>query len=171
MQCRRNGKRSRRNRCGCASPVSVARSPGLKHRLCQLLNEERHAVCALDDLLHDLSRERRRAADQPKNQRAALFPSQAAQSQRCHVRLAGPGRLKLGPEGGDQQHGKALDLLSGEIKQLAGAWVSPMQILKDHQYGMLASQTGELPQQGLERFLLLPLRREVESRIASVERQ
>jgi hypothetical protein len=33
-----------------------------------------------------------------------------------------------------------------EIEQLAGTGIGPMQILEDHQWGLLASQTAELSQ-------------------------
>ena len=75
-------------------------------------------INALNDLVYNLRREHRRA-NKPMDERAALVPYEPTESQCCHVRLAGPGRLKLGPEGGDQQHWKALDLFQREIEQLA----------------------------------------------------
>jgi hypothetical protein len=45
-----------------------------------------------------------------------------------------------------------------------------MQILEDHQYGLRAGQTSELTQERLERFFLLALWGEVESRVAVLER-
>ena len=169
MECRGNRKRGGWNRCGCPIRISVAVS--LKYRGGQLFEEKRHAVGALDDLGDHLIRERHRVADEPPNQLIALGLSQAPQGYCRHMGLAGPRRLIFRPEGRDEQHREALDLVNGEIKQLTGARVSPMQILDNHQHRVGARQSGELSQQGLERFLLLPLRREVESRIASVDRQ
>src|ERR1700757_5355297 len=45
-----------------------------------------------------------------------------------------------------------------------------MQILENHQQRLALGQTGDLSQQRLECFLLLALRRELESRVAVVQR-
>ena len=87
------------------------------------------------------------------------------------MRLPRPRRLKLGPEGRDQQHRHSRDMFNRQIEQLARGRVGPMQILEDHQYGLPLRQTSELSQQRLECLFLLSLWREVESGVTIVEGQ
>src|SRR5215468_3930338 len=85
------------------------------------------------------------------------------------MRLTGPGRLELGAESRDQQSRQSLDLFHSKIEQFARAWISPMQILEDHQHGLPASQTSELAEQCLERLFLFALWGEVEIWVAAIK--
>lgn len=110
-------------------------------------------------------------ADEPANKFFAFVASQTPQGHCCRVWLTCPRRVKFGAEGSDQENWKTLDCFHGEIEQLARTWVGPVEVLEDHQHGPLARQTGELSQQGLERLLLLPLRGQIQSGVAAIERQ
>src|SRR5260370_37492175 len=85
------------------------------------------------------------------------------------MRLADPGRLKLGAKGRDEEHRQPPDLFDRNVEQLVGAWIGPMEILEDHQYGLPARQTNELAEKRLERLFLLALRREFQSRAPAIE--
>src|SRR5262249_61326000 len=102
--------------------------------------------------------------------RVSCLTSQLTQSKCCHMRLPHPRRLKLGTKGRDQQNREALDLFHSDIKQVARGRVGPMEILKDHQYRLAATQTSELSQQRLERLLLFALRRQIERGVAPIRR-
>ena len=65
-----------------------------EHRLGQFLDEQRHAVGALDDLLEQRLRQRLAAGD-VLDQRHALAPAEAVERHGGDVRLAGPGRLEV----------------------------------------------------------------------------
>ena len=80
----------------------VVATAGFEHRLGQLLDEQRHAVGALDDLVDDLAG-KAGIAGEPLDQRRAVAPAEPVQRQHRHMRLAAPGVLELGAEGDDQQ--------------------------------------------------------------------
>ena len=69
---------------------------------------------------------------------------QAIEPQHCYVRLAGPGRLELGPKRHDQQHRQTADPLDSEVKQFARGRVDPMRVLEHHDHRLLSRQAFEL---------------------------
>jgi hypothetical protein len=100
-----------------------------------------------------------------------VAPVQAIESQHRHLRLAGPGWLKLGAERHDQQHRQTADPVDGEVEQLARGRVEPMCVLEDHYQRLLARQALELSDQRLQCPFLLALRTEVRQRVAFRTRQ
>src|SRR5260370_41457114 len=86
------------------------------------------------------------------------------------MRLADPGRLKLGAKGRDEEPRQPPDLFDRNVEQLVGAWIGRMEILEEHKYGLPARQTNELAEKRLERLFLLALRREFQSRVPAIER-
>jgi len=79
----------------------LAQQIALQDTFGQLLDEQRHAVGALDDLGDDLIRQRLAAGDL-RHQSGPVMPIQAIEDQHRHMRLAGPRRLELGAERYDQ---------------------------------------------------------------------
>ena len=86
------------------------------------------------------------------------------------MRVAGPRRLELRPEGDHQQHGQALQALHREVEQLERGRVDPVRVLEDHQDGPARGEALELPQQSLEGPRLPLLRVELERRVALLRR-
>jgi hypothetical protein len=139
VQCGRHGDGGQRARGQDRRDPVVLVGP-FQHRLGQFLDEQRHAVGAVGDLIDDLAAERG-VAGQPQHQRGDLALAKAVQRQHRHMRLAAPGRLKLGPEGNHQQDGQARDPVDGQIDQLARGRVDPMRVLENHHQRLLARQT------------------------------
>ena len=75
---------------------------GLQHRPRHLLDEQRNAVGALDDVLPDI-RGQQLVADDAVDHDADFALPQPVDGEECHVRAADPRRLELRPEGHDQQ--------------------------------------------------------------------
>ena len=73
-----------------------------QHRLGQFLDEQRHAVGALDDLLEQRGRQRLAAGD-VLHHRHALAPAEAVERHGGDVRMADPRRLEIGAVRDDQQ--------------------------------------------------------------------
>jgi hypothetical protein len=102
MQARRDRERQR-------FPVEyvairlLAQQAALQNALGQFLDEQWHAVGAVDDLGDDLIGQCLAAGD-PLDQHCPVMTVEAIEHQHRHLRLARPGRLELGPEGHDQQH-------------------------------------------------------------------
>jgi hypothetical protein len=110
-----------------------------QHRLGQLLDEQRHAVGARHNLLDDRRRQRLVAAH-PGNQIRPQTPAQTAQGQRGHVRLAGPGRLELRPEGDQRQHPQLRDALDHEAQELERRRIDPVHVLVQSQHRLLGRE-------------------------------
>ena len=157
----RRGHRQRRMRHGGQGCRTLR--AGFEHRLGQLLDEQRHAVGALGDLLHDLGRQRVIAGD-VFDHRRGVAPVEPRQSEHRHMRLPGPGRLELGAERREQQHRPMRDPLDRAVQQFARARIDPVDVLEHHQHRLPLRQALDLPQQRLERLLLLALRRDIERR-------
>ena len=142
--------RERRQRAGQLVAVAGIREQArFQHRLGQLLDEQRHAVGARHDLLDDLGRQRLVARD-PCDQIRPLAPAQTAHGQRGDVRLAGPGRLELRPEGDQHQDGQPLDALDHEAQELERRRVDPVHVLVERQHRLLRRQARELVDQRLQ---------------------
>jgi hypothetical protein len=149
---------------GLAAKAAATRfswSPLFEHRFGQFLEKQRHPVCALDDLGDDLHVERGFATQVP-HQRDAFAPAQPVERHHRHMRLPAPAMLKLRPESDDQQDGKPPDPVELQVEQFTRAWVDPLRVLKYHQDGAAARHRFELAEQGLEQFLALALRAQIE---------
>ena len=77
-----------------------------EHRFGQLLDEQRHAVGALDDLVEKLRRQRFAAGD-VLDQRRARALREPVERQHGDMRLAGPRRLEIRSEGDDKKNRQA----------------------------------------------------------------
>ena len=108
MQACRDSNGRRRDIGGRSARFAFAL--GLEHRLGHLLDEERNAVRALDDVLSDAGGQRL-VADDPVDHGIDVAPRQAVDRERRHVRPSDPGRIELRPEGHDQQNAQARDPL------------------------------------------------------------
>ena len=149
--------------CGTADSAAARLRAGFEHRLGQFLDEQRHAVGALGDLLHDLGWQRRIPGD-VRDHRRRVAPVEPWQRQHRHMRLPGPWRLKLGAEHRQQQHRPVRDPLYHAVQQFARTRIDPVKVIEHHQHRLLPRKTFNLPQQRLERLLLLALRRDIERR-------
>ena len=84
-----------RHRGGNRPPALGA---GFEHRLGHFLDEQRHAVGALDDLGDHIRRQQGGIAGEPLDHRRTVAPPEPVQRHHRHMRLPGPGRLELGTE-------------------------------------------------------------------------
>ena len=84
-----------------------------------------------------------------------LAPAQTAHGQRGHVRLAGPGRLELRPEGDQHQNRQLPDALDHEAQELERRRVDPVHVLVERQHRLLGREARELVDQRLQRPPLL----------------
>jgi Recombinase/Resolvase, N terminal domain len=120
----RGRNRQRRQWPGNLVPVGAAsKKAGIQHCLSQLLDEERHAVGPLDDLLQHLVRQshtRAYAVDDCRH----LMASQPAQAEGCHMRITVPGRPPLRTVGHDQERAHAVKPLNKLLKQLLGGRIT-----------------------------------------------
>jgi hypothetical protein len=84
-----------------------------------------------------------------------------------------PGRLELGPEGDEDEHGGALHPVDQQIEQLERGRICPVHVLVQDEDGPARCEAQDLIDQLLERPLLLPMRAHVEQRVACIglERQ
>jgi hypothetical protein len=78
----------------------LAQKTALQHALGQFLDEQWHAVSAIDDLVYHLIGQR--LAGDLLDQGDPVASVQAIERQHRHLRLAGPGRLELRTERHDQ---------------------------------------------------------------------
>ena len=85
--------------------------------------------------------------------------------------VAGPGRAELGPEGDHHERPQALHAFGHKIQELHRRRVDPVHILIDGQDRLLATQGFKLPEQDLEGALLLALGRQIQGRVAALDRQ
>ena len=112
------------------------------HGLGQFLDEQRHAVGALDDLLEQGCRQRLAAGD-VLDHRHALAPAEAVERHGGHVRMADPRRLEIGAVRDDQQHRQRMQALDGEREQLERSRVAPLRVLEHHQQRAAAGEDRE----------------------------
>jgi len=75
----------------------LAQQTALQDALCQLLDEQRYAVGAIDDLGDDIVGQCLATGDL-LDQYGAVAPVQSTESQHADLRLADPGRLELRAE-------------------------------------------------------------------------
>src|SRR5215472_12552376 len=100
-----------------------------------------------------------------------MLPVEPGQRQSCNLWLAGPARLKVWAERGDEQYWPAFDLLDQQIQQFSRTGVEPMKILEQKYYRLLAREAFDLAQPCLERLFLLALWRHLEQWIAGGARE
>ena len=156
------GRRDRRCRLRCRCRDSFGVAPigaRLEDCLRQLLDEQRHAVRACDDLVDDGPRERPLTGHVP-HQGGSVPPIQTFERHNGDMRVFGPGRLELWAEGDEQQDREADDSVDGEMQKLQGTRVDPVRVLEHHQQRRLPGEAFELPKDGRERAF--PLRRRAE---------
>jgi len=107
----RRGRKWARRQHRCDPVVLVG---PFEHRLGQFLDEQRHAIGALGNLLDNFAAQWRvsgKTADEGRN--VAL--AEPVQRQHGHVRLAAPGLLELGAEGDNQQDRLPRRPIDGQI--------------------------------------------------------
>jgi hypothetical protein len=87
--------------------------------------------------------------------------------------ISHPGRLELGSEGDEEEHGGALHPVDQEIEQLERGRICPVHVLVQGQHRPAPCEAQHLIDQLLQRPLLLPMRAYVERRVARIclERQ
>ncbi len=121
---------------------------GLDDRSGQFLDEQRHALGALQDARHHLVRQRRAAHG--ADDRGPLPAAEPAQRQRGHLRMPRPVGLEVGSMG-DQHHDPSVpDLPQCAAHHLARRRVEPMGVFEDVQNGRLGCEAEELIEQDLE---------------------
>src|SRR5262249_58461622 len=87
------------------SPLAIARiheQATFNYSFGQLLNEQRHTIGTIDDLVGNFSGQRL-PTDHTTNHFGALPPEQTVKAEQGHVRAADPGWRKLRPERDEQQ--------------------------------------------------------------------
>ena len=107
------------------------RHTALQDALGQFLDEQWHAVGAIDDLIDHVVGQRLAAGDL-LDQSGPVMPVQPIERQHRDLRLAGPRWLEFGTKGHDKQHRQIADTLDREIEELARGWVDPVRVLEDH---------------------------------------
>ena len=104
---------------GCEPPPAVSGelgvTPGMPivcvGHICPELRFSLRAVCAAWSSL---------AADRVQSARVAVSSTDCRP---CRIASTSPGRLELGAERHDQQHGKAADTLDGEVEQRSSTFL------------------------------------------------
>ena len=129
--------------------AGVREHAALEHGLGQLLDEQRHAVGALDDLVGDLLGQRL-AAGHVRDHLGALPGRQAVEREQRHVRTADPGRRELRPEGDDHQDRQRGHPLDEQVERLARGRVDPVHVLEHHQHRLTRRQSLDLRQSARE---------------------
>ncbi len=162
---RQGRRRNRRNRA-----PGRALALRLQHRLRHLLDEQRNAVGALDDLRHHIRRQRL-VPDQARDDGGRFTLAKPVERQARHMRLSHPRRVELGAERHDEQRRKRFNPVHGPAEHLQARRVDPVHILEDHQHRLPACQPRELRHQRFQRSLPALFRGQLERGIASIIRQ
>ena len=116
VQCR-GDRQVRQRACRQYGSHAVVAIGAFEHRLRQLLDEQWHAVGALDDLIDDLVGET--IAGEALDQSYAVAFPKAVQRQGRHMRLPTPGVLEFGAESNDKKDVQPGDPIKYQIEQLA----------------------------------------------------
>jgi hypothetical protein len=153
-----------------SGPSSSQRSPhragaALEQRLGQLLDEQRHAVGARDDLRRDLRRERLAAGD-AADQGLDIRRGEARQRQDRRMPVVGPRRHEFRARRRHQQERQARDLLHRVRQLLERRGVDPVQVLEHGEDGSTGAEPPYHLHEQIERALLEVLRGEIGRRIA-----
>ena len=134
-----------------------------QHRLRQLLDEQWHAIGAVDDPVDDLAREAG-IAGEPLDQRCAIARAEPVQRHRGHIWLTLPDVLELGTESDDDQNRQLRSLVEGQIEQLSRGRVDPMYVFENEQNRPAPCQCFKLVQLCLEQHLTFALRAKIQVR-------
>ena len=123
--------RQRRQRTDQCVPVAiVAQQTRFEDRLGQLLDEQRDAVGAGNDLVHQFCRQR--LAGDAVDHRSTLLPTQAVQSHQRHVWAPKPGRRKFRPKSNEAQGREFGQAIDDQVEQFTERRVDPVDILDHH---------------------------------------
>src|SRR5689334_11938103 len=114
MQARRDRERRQRTVKYIAICL-LAQQAAFQDAFGHLLDEQRHTVGAVYDLLDNFIGQRLASGDLQYQSRP-VTPVQAIEREAADPRLAGPRRVKLGAEGHDQQYWQASYPLDGEVE-------------------------------------------------------
>ena len=160
------GLQGRGNRQGSA-PCRFALALRLQYCLRHLLDEQRHAVAALDDVPADGRRQLPRAGDGADHD-VDVALVQPIEDDRRDVGLPGPRREEFRPEAYDQQRAKRPDAVHDAVQRFEARGVRPLRVLEDHQHRVDASSRLQLRHERLQGSLPAQRRRKVDRRVASV---
>jgi hypothetical protein len=138
----------------------VRRLGSFEHRLRQLLEEKRHSIGALDDLVNEISWKRGRVSGKFPHQGGAFAPAEPWQRHHRYLRLAAPRWMELGPKRRNEQNRQLLDAREREIEQLARGRVDPVQIFENHEHRLLSGENFEPANEKIERLFFFSLRRQ-----------
>ncbi|HTR14420.1 MAG TPA: hypothetical protein VMI72_14495 [Roseiarcus sp.] len=162
----RGGDRQRRHPRRRRAVPALARDAAFDDGLRQFLDEQRHAVSPLDDLIGDNLRQSLAASDMGDHL-AASSRRQAIEAEKAHMRSADTGRAELRPEGNDRQDSQRRNAVDQEIERFARGRVAPMDVLEHHQHRLARRQPLDLGDLSLKRLLLSLVWTEGERRVAS----
>ena len=160
MQRRRHGDRGRR-RAGHGQSAAIG--TGFDNGLGQLLDEQRHAIAALDDLGDEFGSDGG-IAGKLLDQGRTVPLAEPVQRHCRDMRLVGPGGLEFRAKGNEQQYRQPADAIDGQIDQVARGRVDPVHVLEDHQHRMAAGERLQLVQQPGEQLFPFALRAQIELR-------
>jgi hypothetical protein len=73
-------------------------------------------------------------------QHCAFSSVEPVEQQCADMRRSAPGLLEFGTKCDDQQDRQSADTVDRQIQQLARGRVDPMDVLEDHQHGLLTAQ-------------------------------
>src|SRR5262249_31430858 len=88
-----------------------------------------------------------------------LAPRQAIERDLGEVRASCPRRTKVGPKGPQRQDVRGGTLINQQVEELQGGRIDPVQVFHDKEHRLLGGDAQEDRQEGLQRLLLLLLRR------------
>ena len=122
---------------------------GLQYRLCQLLDEQRHAVSARDDRIDRC--ERQTVAVKARDHRLDPGAGEPVEGQASDVRVGSQGGLLVRPAGQKHQDACIGNPIQALLDHLERGRVDPMGVFEDHQHRLSCSQPEQLLDQGSER--------------------
>ena len=144
------------------------RRTGFDNGLGQLLDEQRHAVGPLEDLLDQFGRQAKLAAE-PFDELGAGGAAEPVQGQGVDVRPADPRRIEVGPERHQEQDCQPRYLADHAIEQLEAGRIAPVHVLEDRHDRPAARRRLDQPPQRIQRPLPALRRRQIELRIESLD--
>jgi hypothetical protein len=127
------GDREGRRRHGGGGPLRFTHAPRLQHRLRHLLDKQRDAVSALDNVLPDV-RWKKLVTDDPVDHCADVAFCQSINRESGDVRASKPRWIELWSERHEKQHRKGAYPVNYPTKHFQARRVAPMDILEDHQH-------------------------------------
>jgi hypothetical protein len=162
----RHRDRERRNRTRHQIPIAgVHEQSTLYHGLGQFLDEQRHAVGPIGDLVGDLLGQDLAMGD-VRDHLGALVGWQSAEAEHCHVGTADPRRYEFRAVGHYRQKRQARRPLDDQVEKLERGGIDPMRVLNHHKHRLTRCQSLDLRYQRPQRLLLALLRGEIERGIA-----